>query len=406
MLAATSWFAKTYDYVLLGVHEANLIYRARKEWSLSAIEQRLLIRTMFADPDHLIPGWFWVSDNPDSVEEVLWALALADGNEKVRKGSANLLAKAATTLNIERLTTLAKDPVTAGAAIKIIRRSSDKAFLPLLRELAQQSDGANRREAIVALVEVEYLTDPGSAFSTLMNLGDEVPELLRAKAQTLDLALSADLLAEALGCAAPTIRLFAADYLRKLGALGVERARTLLDDPDHRVRRVGVIALLDLGEDIGIVEIEKSFARSAEASTSDGSVTALPLLFKPELAPQGKRRAIGQMVEHFHLSERRACRLVGLSRDSYRHPPVMDAQTASLRGAIVAVAHARRRFGYRRIHDLLRPAFPNVNHKRVYRCTAMPISRCASARRSGGRQASDCHCTSPATSTRCGAWIL
>ena len=34
---------------------------------------------------------------------------------------------------------------------------------------------------------------------------------------------------------------------------------------------------------------------------------------------------------------------------------------------IVQIAHARRRFGYRHIHDLLRPAFPGVNHKRVYR---------------------------------------
>ena len=73
------------------------------------------------------------------------------------------------------------------------------------------------------------------------------------------------------------------------------------------------------------------------------------------------------MIEQFHLSERRACRLVGLSRDSYRNPPVMDEQTASLCGAIVGIAHVRRRFGYRRIHDLLRRRFPNVNHKRVYR---------------------------------------
>ncbi|SDH84113.1 Transposase InsO and inactivated derivatives [Variovorax sp. OV700] len=34
---------------------------------------------------------------------------------------------------------------------------------------------------------------------------------------------------------------------------------------------------------------------------------------------------------------------------------------------IVEIAHARRRFGYRRIHDMLRPHFPGVNHKRVYR---------------------------------------
>lgn len=38
-----------------------------------------------------------------------------------------------------------------------------------------------------------------------------------------------------------------------------------------------------------------------------------------------------------------------------------------LSGKIVEIAQARRRFGYRRIHDLLRPEFPGVNHKRVYR---------------------------------------
>ena len=73
------------------------------------------------------------------------------------------------------------------------------------------------------------------------------------------------------------------------------------------------------------------------------------------------------MIEAFDLSERRACRLVGLSRDSYRNPPVMNQATKELSAAIIQIAQARRRFGYRRIHDLLRPAFPGVNHKRVYR---------------------------------------
>ena len=48
------------------------------------------------------------------------------------------------------------------------------------------------------------------------------------------------------------------------------------------------------------------------------------------LAPQAKREAIGKMIQAHHLSERRACRLVGLSRDSYRHPPQPDAQTTAL----------------------------------------------------------------------------
>ena len=38
-----------------------------------------------------------------------------------------------------------------------------------------------------------------------------------------------------------------------------------------------------------------------------------------------------------------------------------------LRQEFVAVAHQRRRWGYRMIHDVLRPKYPNINHNRVYR---------------------------------------
>ena len=73
------------------------------------------------------------------------------------------------------------------------------------------------------------------------------------------------------------------------------------------------------------------------------------------------------MIAEHHLSERRACRLVGLSRDCYRNPPLVDERTQLLSAKIVEIAQVRRRFGYRRIHDLLCPEFPGVNHKRVYR---------------------------------------
>ena len=71
------------------------------------------------------------------------------------------------------------------------------------------------------------------------------------------------------------------------------------------------------------------------------------------------------MIAEHHLSERRACRLVGLSRDCYRNPPLVDERTQLLSAKIVEIAQVCRR--YRRIHDLLRPEFPGVNHKRVYR---------------------------------------
>ena len=73
------------------------------------------------------------------------------------------------------------------------------------------------------------------------------------------------------------------------------------------------------------------------------------------------------MLDAMALSERRVCRLAGLSRDAFRHPPEATPATQALSTKLVELAQARRRFGYRRLHDLLGPEFPNVNHKRIYR---------------------------------------
>ncbi|WP_422614097.1 IS3 family transposase [Chromobacterium amazonense] len=98
-------------------------------------------------------------------------------------------------------------------------------------------------------------------------------------------------------------------------------------------------------------------------------IEALKVAFgNKALAPQAKRQAIRIMLSSgLALSERRACRLVGLSRDAWRHPPQTDAFTHRLTARIIDIAHTRRRFGYRRVYDLLRAEFPGINHKRVYR---------------------------------------
>ena len=73
------------------------------------------------------------------------------------------------------------------------------------------------------------------------------------------------------------------------------------------------------------------------------------------------------MIELLDISERRACSYAGLSRTSYREPPTMNAANQELSARIVELAHVRRRFGYRRIHDLLTREGHDVNHKRVWR---------------------------------------
>ena len=73
------------------------------------------------------------------------------------------------------------------------------------------------------------------------------------------------------------------------------------------------------------------------------------------------------MRQELAISERRACRLVGLSRSTFRREVAEQPEVVALKARIIDLAHARRRFGYRRIHDLLRRAGVQVNHKKVYR---------------------------------------
>ena len=81
------------------------------------------------------------------------------------------------------------------------------------------------------------------------------------------------------------------------------------------------------------------------------------------IAPQDKRCAVFRMVLDCQRSERRACALVGLSRDSYRNPALPSELNTELSAKIIEIAHTRRRAGYRMIHDLLRPTQPGINHK-------------------------------------------
>ena len=73
------------------------------------------------------------------------------------------------------------------------------------------------------------------------------------------------------------------------------------------------------------------------------------------------------MREAQGLSERRACRLVGMARTSCRYEAQRQGQEEKLKLRLRTLAGERRRFGYRRLVVLLRREGWAVNHKRVYR---------------------------------------
>ena len=77
------------------------------------------------------------------------------------------------------------------------------------------------------------------------------------------------------------------------------------------------------------------------------------------------KAAVGQVREEYAFSQRRACGLLTVAVSSYRYQSKRSDEGLRLR--LVELAREKPRFGYRRLHVLLRRRGEDVNHKRVYR---------------------------------------
>ena len=84
------------------------------------------------------------------------------------------------------------------------------------------------------------------------------------------------------------------------------------------------------------------------------------------VTPAAKREAVAHLRSVFDMSERRACSTIGCVRMTARYRSRRPDDTA-LRLRLRALAHERRRFGYRRLLVLLRREGFEVNHKRLFR---------------------------------------
>jgi putative transposase len=84
------------------------------------------------------------------------------------------------------------------------------------------------------------------------------------------------------------------------------------------------------------------------------------------VTPAAKRQAVAHACAVHGVSERRACRLLGVDRASMRYRSCRAVE-ADVRLRIRALARKRRRFGYRRLHVLLRREGWRMNHKRFRR---------------------------------------
>ena len=84
------------------------------------------------------------------------------------------------------------------------------------------------------------------------------------------------------------------------------------------------------------------------------------------VSPQAKRQAVEVLQAEHGFGVTRACGLIAISRSLYRYRS-RRPDCAELRRRMGEIAAVKRRYGYRRIHVLLRREGWEVNRKKTYR---------------------------------------
>ncbi|MGO7403826.1 IS3 family transposase [Rhizobium ruizarguesonis] len=121
---------------------------------------------------------------------------------------------------------------------------------------------------------------------------------------------------------------------------------------------------MEVSEAKRLKTLEDENTKLADAMLDNAALKDLP--GKEVVTPAAKRKAVAHLMSHHEMSERRACKAIGFCRMTVRYETRRD-DDHELRERMKALAHERRRFGYRRIHVLLRREGHLVNHKRLFR---------------------------------------
>jgi putative transposase len=100
------------------------------------------------------------------------------------------------------------------------------------------------------------------------------------------------------------------------------------------------------------------------------------------VTPVARREAVAHLQRTHEVSQRRACRTIGADRGSIRYRSRRPDDSA-IRARLRELAASRRRFGYRRLHILLRREGAQLNHKKLRR---LYTEERLQVRRRGGRK--------------------
>ena len=107
-------------------------------------------------------------------------------------------------------------------------------------------------------------------------------------------------------------------------------------------------------------------AEAAGGGFKSGQADVTRCALKKVIKPAHKRRQLSALQDAYRVSTRRACEVIQLQRSTYYYQSTRPTD-AALRHRLRELTAVRVRYGYLRLHVLLRREGWQVTHKKVYR---------------------------------------
>ncbi len=247
------------DELYLGNHDANLIFRHRKEMSFSIQEIRALVDCGIVGFDHQnVPLWRWLADtgkkkNPFERVKILAIL----GNTEEQKNAIKLLQILGESvpelesfftrekvlkswLNVEASNQL------FDAAAQFLCSNGVREDIEILDKISADSpaDKKAKLDAIVASIKTRYSQDEALRFICANNV-EKMSERFVDAIFSKPSALPTNVLAQCLSAKSDGVRLRSVKLLIERGELAEGAAHDLLSDSNHEIRLLAVESLQD-----------------------------------------------------------------------------------------------------------------------------------------------------------------
>lgn len=275
-LLAATWTAKHYPVTLLGSHEINRLYQYKEQLQLGVSERRLILQSLVADSDNILPGWYWFRDlDRITVEVTLFWWAARGGDDSVREGavktltSANIPRSAGVFNGFDSVIAILQDssPLVRKAGLAYLASTGNMKDIPSIEGALTDNDSNVSDAAHHTKLSIIARNDPNHAFSMLIDptqaIPNEIVKVIVAEIARRSTELRRELLEQVLQHPDAPMRTFAVKELSRRGHLSKEVASPLLQDPSVEVREVCYKELIAQGETFDPHQVRKAFADQA-----------------------------------------------------------------------------------------------------------------------------------------------